>query len=175
MWSIESFAHGLVALVRDNTPLFLPVVLTLAFAESIILFSLFIPASVILMGFGALVGAADISPIPVLLAATIGAALGEWVSYAAGYVMKERVSGIWPLSRHPELVERGTRLIAVWGILGVFVAKFIGPLRGVAPLLAGAFRMPQVRFQIANWLSSLLWAAVWLGPGYLAAKYWPGH
>ena len=43
----------------------------------------------------------------------------------------------------------------------------------VVPLLAGAFRMPQIRFQIANWTSSLLWAAVWLGPGYVEAKFWP--
>ena len=173
MWSLESFANDLVALARNNTYLFLPVVSALAFAESIILFSLFIPASVILIGFGAIVGVADMNPIPVLLAATLGAALGEWVSYAAGYVLKERVSGIWPLSRHPDLLERGIRLIAAWGILGVFVAKFIGPLRGVVPLLAGAFRMPQIRFQIANWTSSLLWAAVWFSPGYVAAKYWP--
>lgn len=173
MWSIESLASELVALARNNTSLFLPVVAALAFAESIILFSLFIPASVILIGFGVLVGAADINPIPVLLAAAIGAALGEWVSYAAGYVLKERVSGIWPLSRHPDLVERSIKLISTWGVLGVFIAKFIGPLRGVVPLLAGAFRMPQIRFQIANWTSSLLWAAVWLGPGYAAAKYWP--
>ncbi len=171
--SIESFLNDVVTLAQENTSLVVPVVAALAFAESIILFSLFIPASVILIGFGALVGAGDINPVPVLLAAAIGAAVGEWVSYAAGFILKDRVSGIWPLSKHPDLVERGTKLILTWGILGIFVAKFIGPLRGVVPLLAGAFRMPQFRFQVANWTSSLVWAAVWLGPGYVVAKYWP--
>ena len=173
MWSIENLSNELVLLARNNTFMLLPVISALAFAESIILFSLFIPASVILIGFGALVAAADINPIPVLLAATLGAALGEWISYAAGYVLKERVSAIWPISRRPDLLERGVGLIAAWGILGVFAAKFIGPLRGVVPLLAGSLRMPQKSFQIANWTSSLLWATVWLSPGYIAAKFWP--
>ncbi|MGU3423171.1 DedA family protein, partial [Methylobacterium sp. D54C] len=55
----------------------------LAFCESIAILSLFVPATVILVGIGALVGGADIPFWPGVIAAALGAALGAWGSDGA--------------------------------------------------------------------------------------------
>ncbi|MBX9992596.1 MAG: DedA family protein [Phreatobacter oligotrophus] len=168
--ALSTFIADLEALTRQHAILIVPVVGLISFAESIVFLSLFIPASVILMGIGALVGLGDANPWAVVAAATIGAALGEWASYAVGYVFKDRATQLWPLGRYPDLVARGQRFVHAWGALGLFAAKFIGPLRGIVPMMAGVMAMGPVRFQVANWFSSLLWALVWLAPGYIAVR-----
>lgn len=161
----------MIDFVKGHAAYVAPIVFVLACAESIVLFSVFIPASVILVGIGALVAVGEVDLLAVVVAATLGAALGEWLSYALGCVLKERATRVWPLDRHPELLVRSRELIRTWGVLGIFVAKIIGPLRGVAPLLAGVGRMPHLRFQVVNCVSSLTWAVVWLAPGYVSARF----
>lgn len=168
--SFTTLIADIEALTRQHAMLIVPVVGLISFCESIVFLSLFIPASVILMGIGALVGLGDANPWAVVAAATIGAALGEWASYAVGYVFKDRATKLWPLGRYPDLVVRGQRFVHAWGALGLFAAKFIGPLRGIVPMMAGVMAMGPVRFQVANWFSSLLWALVWLAPGYIAVR-----
>lgn len=169
--SVEQVSNTLVQLVHAHGYLAAPVVCALAFAESLIFLSWLIPASVILIAIGAVIAAGDISPWPVLIGGAIGAALGEWVSFLIGFVMKDRVKTMWPVAKRPDLFARGSNLISTWGIAGIFASKFIGPLRGIVPLMAGALHMCQVRFQLANWTSSLMWSAVWLSPGYVAVKF----
>jgi membrane protein DedA with SNARE-associated domain len=52
-----------------------------------------------------------------------------------------------------------------WGIPGIFIGRFFGPLRASVPLVAGIFEMPYWRFQFANVTSAFLWAAVLLTIG----------
>ena len=54
---------------------------------------------------------------------------------------------------------------------GVFFGRFIGPLRAVVPLVAGACTMPFLAFQIANWTSAFLWSSVMLGAGAFGLEY----
>ena len=95
-----------------------------------------------------------------LFAAALGAACGDWLSYWIGLKLEYRVQHIWPLSRHPELIPRGEIFMKKWGIAGIFIGRFFGPLRAVVPLIAGIFEMPYWRFQLANFSSAIVWAAV---------------
>jgi membrane protein DedA with SNARE-associated domain len=65
-----------------------------------------------------------------------------------------------------------------WGVAGIFLGRFSGPLRASVPLIAGIFDMPFWRFQIANVLSAFIWAAVLLtlgdGISKLLAWGWGG-
>ncbi len=47
-----------------------------------------------------------------------------------------------------------------WGIPGVFIGRFFGPLRAAVPLIAGILEMDYWKFQLANVLSAMLWAYV---------------
>ena len=94
---MEDFGRAVADFVRDHQAWAAPVVLLLAFGESLAFISLLIPAWGALVAIGALIGATGISFWPVWLAGGIGASLGDWVSYWFGYRYKDRVAQMWPL------------------------------------------------------------------------------
>lgn len=159
---LEDMARALVGFVTEHRAWAAPVIFALAFGESLAFISLLIPAWSALIGIGALVGASEISFWPVWIAGALGAALGDWVSYWLGFTFKDRVAKMWPLSRYPEMLPRGEKFVASWGVAGIFIGRFFGPLRAVVPLVAGLFEMEFWRFQIANFSSALVWAATLL-------------
>jgi len=159
---MEDFARALADFVRDHQGWAAPIVLVLAFGESLAFISLLIPAWGALVAIGALIGASGINFWPVWIAGGIGAALGDWVSYWFGFRYKEQVAQIWPLSRYPEILPRGEEFVKKWGVPSIFIGRFFGPLRASVPLAAGIFEMPYWRFQIANFVSALVWAAALL-------------
>lgn len=159
---MEGWMHGLLDVVRQHQNWAAPIVLVLAFAESLAFISLLIPAWGALVAIGMLMGASDIRLWPVLVAGAIGAALGDWLSYWFGYRYKDRVAQMWPLSKYPALLPRGEAFVTRWGVPSIFIGRFFGPLRASVPLVAGIFEMPYWRFQLANFASAFVWAAVLL-------------
>ena len=161
----HAIVDQLIEFVRIHAAWAAPIVFALAFAESLAFISLLVPAWAALVGIGALATANGISFWPVWIAASIGAALGDWLSYWIGLKLEYSVQHIWPLSRHPDLIPRGEAFVKKWGILGIFIGRFFGPLRASVPLVAGIFEMPYWRFQLANFTSAFVWAAVLLTLG----------
>ncbi|MGE5534317.1 MAG: DedA family protein [Acidobacteriota bacterium] len=168
---IEHYVQSILAFVRDHEAWTLPIVFALAFGESLAFVSLLVPATVALVGIGALIGASGIEFIPIWISAALGAAVGDWVSYWFGVTFKGAVAHIWPLSRRPDLLARGHRFVERYGLYAVLLGRFLGPLRAVVPLVAGILVMPSLKFQLANFSSAFLWAAVLLAPGSFGLKY----
>ena len=112
-----------------------------------------------------LIGPSGIDFWPVWVAGSLGAACGDWLSYWVGLKLEHRVAHIWPLSSHPEMIPRGEIFMKKWGMPGIFIGRFFGPLRAVVPLIAGIFEMPYWRFQFANFTSAFVWAATLLTIG----------
>jgi membrane protein DedA with SNARE-associated domain len=167
--SIEAYGHQIVEFVKTHEAWAAPVVFALAFGESLAFISLLIPAWAALVGIGMLIASGGLSFWPVWIAGALGAAFGDWLSYWIGVKLGPPVAQIWPLSRHPDLIPRGERFVKNWGALGIFIGRFFGPLRASVPLVAGIFAMPIMRFQLANFTSAFVWAAVLLTIGDLAA------
>ncbi len=168
---MDGWAAATLAFIREHEGWAAPIVFALAFGESLAFVALLLPATVILFGVGGLIGASGLSFWPLALAAAGGAALGDWVSYWLGYHYKAQIARMWPLSRHPTLLPRGEAFFARWGTAGVFLGRFFGPLRAAVPLVAGACRMNQVPFQIANILSAIVWGFGILAPGAFGATW----
>ena len=63
---------------------------------------------------------------------------------------------------NPDLLPRSQAFVQKWGIPSIYIGRFFGPLRATVPLAAGIFEMPYWRFQLANWISALIWSAVLL-------------
>jgi membrane protein DedA with SNARE-associated domain len=160
--ALRTTALGFVESHQSWTPLIAGV---LAFCESIAFLSLLVPATVILVGIGAMVGAADIPLWPVVVAAGIGAALGDWISYEFGRYLGPGAKGKWPMKCYPEMVARGEDFLRRWGAASVALGRFFGPARAVVPLIAGIFAVGRLPFQLANWVSAFVWAFVLLAPG----------
>jgi membrane protein DedA with SNARE-associated domain len=145
----------------------------LAFGESLAVVGLFVPATFALVGIGALIGAAGVAGVEfwmIWAGAAAGAALGDWVSYFIGYKLEDTAKHVWPLSRYPDLYQRGERFFRRWGVWSVFLGRFFGPIRAFVPLVAGVFEMPMLLFQLANVSSAMVWAFVLLAPGFAALE-----
>ncbi|MCO5129132.1 MAG: DedA family protein [Xanthobacteraceae bacterium] len=167
---MEAYAQDLIAFVRLHQAWAAPLVFVLAFGESLVFISLLVPAWGVLVAIGAMLGPGGINFWPVWVAGAMGAALGDWLSYWLGFTFKDRIATIWPLSRHPNLLPRGAAFVMKWGMLGILIGRFFGPLRASVPLAAGIFKMPFGRFQIANFASAFIWSAVLLIFGDVMAK-----
>lgn len=161
----QSIIDGIVAFARDNAAWAPVIMFVLAFGESLAFVSLLLPAWGALVALGALIGTSGISFWPVWVAAALGAGFGDWLSYWIGQKLEYRVQHIWPLSRHPDLIPRGEAFMRKWGVPGIFIGRFFGPLRASVPLIAGIFEMPFWTFQLANFASAFVWAAVLLTLG----------
>ncbi len=168
---MHSLIQSLAAFVQAHAVWAAPIAFAIAFFKALAFVSLVVPGMTILVTIGALIGAAHIAFLPVWLAVSLGAALGDWASYAIGYRLKDRARHVWPLTRRPDLLPRAELFFARWGVMSVVLCRFFSPMRATIPLLCGIFEMPFWPFQIANWLSALLWAGVMLAPGTVLAGW----
>ena len=179
--SLEGQVHvitqQIVEFARAHEAWAAPIVGALAFGESLAFISLVLPAWAVLVALGTLIGKSGINFWPIWVAGAVGAALGDWLSYWVGVKLGPSVAHVWPLSRNPELIPRGERFVAKWGVLAIFIGRFFGPLRASVPLVAGIFLMPYWRFQTANFVSAFVWVAILLTLGDVVATIfsliWP--
>ncbi len=149
-----------------------PVLFGLAFAESMAVISLAVPFTGIIIAIGALLCApgAALDPWMVFFWGVAGASAGDAVSYWIGRYFQDKVPRMWPFRDNPEPLERGYRFFERWGVLSVFVGRFLGPLRAIVPLVAGMLRMSQLKFQVSNVVSAILWLPVLLATGCIIGK-----
>jgi membrane protein DedA with SNARE-associated domain len=166
----EEYIKSLVDFVVQHQGWAAPIVFALAFAESLAFISLLVPAWGALVLIGTIVQAGGLNFWPIWIAGSLGAALGDWLSYWVGQKLERTVQHIWPLSKYPELIPKGEAFIKKWGALGIFIGRFSGPLRASVPLVAGIFEMPFWRFQVANFTSAFVWAATLLLLGDVIAR-----
>ncbi|QBH98321.1 DedA family protein [Limnobaculum zhutongyuii] len=172
--TLDDIITSIMNFVRDHQAWGAPIVFFLAFGESIAFLSLLIPATVILIGIGAIIGESGIAFWPIWIAASLGAFFGDWISYWLGWRYKERIAHIWPLSRNPQMLVRGQHFFDRWGTIGVFVGRFFGPFRATVPLVAGICEMPLKSFQVVNLTSAMLWGFLILAPGAFGIQ-WIAH
>ena len=158
---LEQSFKAIETFVANNKIWAAPIVLLLAFGESMAFISLVLPFWGILVGIGAVIGVTGGFDFwLVMVAAAVGAALGDWLSYWLGWHYHEQIARMWPLKNHPDLLPKGHAFFERWGAWAVVLGRFSGPLRASVPIVAGAVQMPSTTFQIANWASAFLWAFV---------------
>ena len=142
-------------------------VLLVALFESLVLIGILLPGMFILFGVGALIGLGVLDLTPVWIAASIGAFLGDFISYALGRRFRGSLVDVWPFSRYPLLIERGTHFFHKHGAKSVMAGRFIGPLRPVIPAVAGMMGMKPPRFLSVDLPACVIWAPAFLLPGVL--------
>ena len=158
--------------LAPSPSLLLLIIAAIALVESLALVGLLVPGVVLITAATSLAGHQELAVGPVLAAAFLGAVVGDGLSFLLGYTQRERVTTLWPLSRHPEWLARGARFFQRHGSLSVVLGRFVGPVRPVVPLIAGMLRMSPRTFTWANLGSALIWAPAYVLPGYLLGRTW---
>jgi membrane protein DedA with SNARE-associated domain len=142
-----------------------------AFGESIAVVGILVPGATFVVIFGFLVSQGFYNFTEAAAIASIGAILGDIFSFVLGR------RGIDPAKRFPKLfsqetVDRAEAFMHKYGVAGVFLGRFIGPLRPFVPFVAGALKMSWQRFMVMNISSGTLWAVSYLAIGFFFGQFW---
>ncbi|HEY0299689.1 MAG TPA: DedA family protein [Rhizomicrobium sp.] len=162
---IGEAANWLIAFARTHPEATAAIAFVVSFGESFAGIAFLVPGTTILIGLGVVLGETGVHFWPVWLAASVGAILGDWISYWIGHRYKEHVLSVWPLSHYRGQMDKALAFFSHWGVWAIFIGRFMGPFRATVPLVAGISQMKFWPFQIANVTSALLWAASLLALG----------
>jgi membrane protein DedA with SNARE-associated domain len=99
----------------------------------------------------------------VLIWGTIGGCLSDNLAYFAGRGFCE---GVKKFRFYRGAKPRLERLTNKFGVLSIFLSKYIYGLRWAACVFYGVGRMPYLRFLIVSFFSCLLWVFILAGAGY---------
>jgi membrane protein DedA with SNARE-associated domain len=104
----------------------------------------------------------SITPHGIAIAAVLGAVIGDSIGYAIGRRYGERLFAYlerrFPHHFGQDLVDYAEHVFQRWGMLAVFVGRFIALLRIFAGPLSGSLKMHYPRFLLANASGAICWA-----------------
>jgi membrane protein DedA with SNARE-associated domain len=146
------------------------VVFVLVFLESI---GLPLPGEAILVSAAIFAGTThNLSIALVLVSAVVGAILGSiigfWIGDRYGYPLLLRYGSYIGLTE--TRIKIAQYLFRRQGVVVVLIARFVAVLRSVVGFIAGANRMPFVRFMIANSAGAVAWALFYGLGAYFLGK-----
>ena len=165
MWS---WINICVTLVAQNPEWALAVAFAGAIIEAVAVIGILVPGTPILMAVTGAAAMAGQPMLPYLVVAIIGAVIGDFVSYWAGYRYSGRLRTLWPFRRRPELMPQADRFFRKYGVASVALCRFIPVLRSTVPLVAGMTGMKRHKFLLANVTSALVWAPAHVYPAQFA-------
>lgn len=140
--------------------------LVTAFLESFAVVGIAVPGVLILSAFAFLAGTGLLELPTALLYAFFGAVLGDGCSYLIGRRFQDSVRE-WPVLRdNREWLRFGEQFFERYGVLGIVIGRFLGPIRPVIPLVAGMLKMRPPLFFAVNLVSAIAWAPAYVLPGY---------
>jgi membrane protein DedA with SNARE-associated domain len=167
---VASVTDPLIAFVSAHAWLAYLTLFLAALLEAVPIVGAVIPGSTIIFALSALVPGGELQLGWVLLAAILGALLGDGSAFLVGHRKQRQILNVWPLSNYPNVVARSEAFFKRWGTLAVFFARFVPPIRAFIPITAGALGMPPTRFYAVNIPAVLLWAPAHVLPGVLAVS-----
>ena len=155
--------------LKDNPEWIALGVFGAAFIESFALIGVIIPGVVLLAVISGM-ASSTLSIFELVLIAYVASFLADILSFLLGTRISKSIDKLWPFNKYPNLLFQGRNFVRRFGILGVFIGKFIGPIRPLLPLTAGSLGMNFKYFSIVEIFSSFLWALLYTVPGYYAGK-----
>ena len=155
--------------LKDNPEWIALGVFGAAFIESFALIGVVIPGVVLLAVISGM-AVSTLNVFELVLIAYVASFLADILSFLLGTSISKSIDKLWPFNKYPNLLVQGRTFVKRFGILGVFVGKFIGPIRPLLPLTAGSLGMNFKYFLIVEIFSSFLWALLYTVPGYYAGK-----
>ena len=133
-------------------------IFAILFAESGLLIGLFLPGDSLLITAGLLCAQGSLSVWGVIVAAVLGAVLGDtagfWIGRRLGPAVFRR-----PESRFfkPAYVERARSYFERYGVRTLVIARFVPVVRTFVPTMAGVGAMHYPRFFLYNVVGGVLW------------------
>ncbi|WP_369719811.1 DedA family protein [Bradyrhizobium sp. LLZ17] len=167
---MTSFLDPLISFVSAHAWLAYLTLFLAALLEAVPVVGSVVPGSTIILALSALVPGDELKLQWVLLAAALGAVLGDGSAYWIGHKRQREILNTWPLTNYPRVVAESESFFHRFGTWAVFFARFVPPIRAFVPVTAGALDMPPARFYAINIPAILVWAPAHVLPGVLAVS-----
>jgi membrane protein DedA with SNARE-associated domain/membrane-associated phospholipid phosphatase len=139
-------------------------------AESIAIIGTIVPGTIMMTALGALAGVGVIPLWSTIIWAILGAIVGDNFSFFIGHHYKEGLRDSWVFRHYPQLLNSGEKFFIKYGIMSVFIGRFIGPVRALVPIVAGMLKMKPLRYVTVSIIASIMWAPVYMLPGILLGE-----
>ena len=165
---MTSFLDPLIAFVSAHAWLAYLTLFLAALLEAVPVVGAVIPGSTVILALSALVPGGELRFEGVLAAAIAGALIGDGTAFWIGHRSQREILSAWPLANHPRLIEESETFFHRWGLLAVFFARFVPPIRAFVPVTAGSLGMAPWKFYSVNVAAVLAWATAHTVPGVLA-------
>ena len=159
--------EALVNWISQNPLLAGVVIFLIAFGDALVIVGVAIPAVPLLFAVGTLVGLGHVDGTYALVCATLGAFLGDGISYWVGHRYGPQLRQRWPFHKHPQWLERGEITFRRHGMKSIVMARYIGAIRPFVPAIAGMLKMKLRQYIPASALASVIWSATFLAPGWV--------
>jgi len=168
---METWLQQIILALPDGTGYYL-LLFFIAFSESLPMIGLLMPGStlIVLAGFLAFSGKGLF--VPIMLTTACGALLGDLLSYWLGDHFGSRMLAMRSFRKHHHLVKRSEQFFCAHGGKSLFFARFLGPIRGITPFIAGLSKMPGRALCFYTFVSAILWGLCYPGLGYLGGVSW---
>lgn len=166
-FNMDEWLNALNAWLATNPGWINAAIAGTAVLESLAIAGLVVPGVAMLFVIAAVAGNHELSAWAAMAWACFGAIVGDGLSFWFGRYFKERLPALWPFSRYPAALNRGVSFFQSHGGKSVVLGRFVGPIRPIIPMVAGAFGMDGRRFVLFNVLSAIGWAPLYILPGYL--------
>ncbi|WP_375311509.1 DedA family protein [Bradyrhizobium sp. A5] len=167
---MTSFLDPLISFVSAHAWLAYLTLFLAALLEAVPVVGSVIPGSTLILALSALIPGGELKLQWVLLAAALGAMLGDGSAYWIGHRQQREILNTWPLTNYPRVVAESESFFNRFGTWAVFFARFVPPIRAFVPVTAGALGMAPARFYAINIPAILVWAPAHVLPGVLAVS-----
>lgn len=138
-----------------------------------------IPSEVILLAAGFMTLSTDLSPVFVVISATIGAVLGAIVLYALGRIFKkERLKKLFAgkfgqvLRLKPEYVDQADKWFSKYEYKAVLICRCVPVLRSLISIPAGIAEMRIIPFLVLTTIGSTVWNTILVILGVIMGDAW---
>jgi len=148
-------------------------VFLLAAGEAAAFLGLFIPGEAAVVFGGVMAGTGRVSLLWAVVAAVLGAIVGDSIGYYLGNRYGVRILAIERFAKIARRIDRAGAMVTERGWWTLVVARFTSFLRAVVPFTAGMARMRYRTFAIGNITGGILWGLAFTLIGYFAGDRWP--
>ncbi len=165
-WLTDLIAH----LPSGN--IYLCFIFIIALLESLPAIGLLIPGSTLIVAAGFLVSHQHGSLINIMISSLVGAYIGDLLSFELGRKYGSTLLKIQLLQRNRPMIRQAEIFFMNHGGKSLFFARFLGPIRGITPFIAGLSEMPRKNFNVYAPISAILWGISYPGIGFIGGASW---
>jgi membrane-associated protein len=167
--------EGLKELIRAGGA---PLICGIVFIETGFFVGFFLPGDSLLItaGIFAAVAAVPLPSLllrwllPVMLCAIVGDQLGYWIGRSAGAALYKREDSFFFRRSH---LQRAHEFYEKYGGRAVILARFVPIVRTFCPPVAGAARMPYLRYVAFDIFGGIFWVGTMILGGYTLGRSVP--